>query len=89
MQTAMCIYIYNEWCMTRLKGSCGKCGCKFEIDNKKGGNAAIFQRNAQIIVSRIQKTTAIVGVFITPVLQSSFQLSMVMSNTDEHKIIYY
>ena len=35
-------YIDVEWCMSRLKGCCGKCGCKFEIEREKGQISSNF-----------------------------------------------
>ena len=35
-------YIDAEWCMSRLKGCCGQCGCKFEIDRDKGQISSNF-----------------------------------------------
>ena len=29
-------YVDVEWCMDRMRGTCGKCGCDFHIENKKG-----------------------------------------------------
>ena len=29
-------YIDTNWCMDRMRGTCGKCGCDFHIENKKG-----------------------------------------------------
>ena len=29
-------YIDVKWCMDRMRGTCGKCGCDFHIENKKG-----------------------------------------------------
>ena len=29
-------YVDVEWCMDRLNGTCGKCGCDFYFETKKG-----------------------------------------------------
>ena len=40
-------YIDVEWCMSRLKGCCGKCGCKFEIERVKGQISSNFSAQRQ------------------------------------------
>ena len=40
-------YVDVEWCMSRLKGSCGKCGCKFEIEREKGQISSNFTAQRQ------------------------------------------
>ena len=35
-------YIDVKWCMDRLKGTCGKCGCDFYIEIKKGAMNSNF-----------------------------------------------
>ena len=28
-------YVDVEWCMERMRGTCGKCGCDFHVEKKK------------------------------------------------------
>ena len=35
-------YVDVEWCMERMRGTCGKCGCDFHIENKKGVMSSNF-----------------------------------------------
>ena len=40
-------YVDVDWCMSRLKGCCGKCGCKFNIDKHKGQIRSNFSAQRQ------------------------------------------
>ena len=35
-------YVDVEWCMERMRGTCGKCGCDFHIEKKKGFMSSNF-----------------------------------------------